>query len=141
MKVLVQIGYQKASRYRKEGQKIQAWVNEEECSWLDKCGKYITSRMESSKGVLWYLWKGEVSEGDTLRIKVSTSVVNVGTDERKTFERLYYVSEDVSVSEVTHQGVGSRGYPLLKGRILEMASVSAADAREAEIEEFVEDDY
>jgi len=141
LKVLIQIGYQKAHRYRKEGQRLQVWINEEECSWIDKCGKYITSRMDASKGVLWYLWKGEVSPGDTIRMKVSTSIVGVGPDERRTFERIYYVAEDARVSDITVQGVGSRGYPLIKGRILEMASVSAADEREAEIEEFVEDEY
>ena len=141
MKVLLQIGYQKAHRYRKEGQRVQAWINDEECSWMDKCGKYITSRMDTSKGVLWYLWKGEASPGDTIRIKVSTSVVNVGPDEKRTFERLYYLSEDANVAEVTVSGVGSRGYPLIKGRMIEMASASEADKREAEIEEFMEDDY
>jgi len=97
--------------------------------------------MDSSKGMLWYLWKGESSHGDTIRIKVSTSIVNVGTDERRTFERLYYTSDDVDVRSITSQGVGSKGYPLIKGRVVEMASVSEADKREAEIEEFLEDDF
>jgi hypothetical protein len=97
--------------------------------------------MDASKGVLWYYWKGQASPGDTLRIKVSTSVVNVGPDERRTFERLYYLSEDAEVVDVTVQGVGSKGYPLLRGRLVEMAAVSAADEREAELEEFLEDDF
>ena len=141
MKLLVQIGYQKATRFRKDGQKVQVWVNDEECSWIDKCGKYITSRMKTSKGMLWYLWKGQVSEGDTIRLKVSTSVVGVGTDEDRTFERLYYLSAEANVVEVLVAGVGSRGYPLLKGRLVEIASVSEADKRESEIEAFVEDDF
>jgi hypothetical protein len=54
---------------------------------------------------------------------------------------LYYASDDADVVEVTIPGVGSRGHPLLKGRLVEMASVSEADKRQADISEFLEDDF
>lgn len=141
MKFIVQIGYQKTAQRRREGQLIRAWINDEECSWQDKCGKYLTSRLESSKGILWYLWKGEADSGDVIRISVKTSLVNVGADERRTFESLYYLSPGAPVREIEVKGVGCKGYPLLKGRVLEMASVSEQDKRESEVDEFLRGDF
>ncbi len=140
MRVILQIGYQKAAGMRKEGQRLNAWVNDEECSWQDDCGKYITSRAQSAKGVLWYLWASEVETDDTIRISAKTSIAGVGTDEARTFESIYYVSAEAPVREINVRGVGSRGYPLLKGRLVEMGTVSEQDKREAEIEEFLRED-
>lgn len=137
MRIVVQIGYQKSGGCRKEGQLIQAWVNDEECSWSDGSGKYLTSPLEVSRGLLWYLWSTEVSEEDTVRISVKTSVVGMGVDENRTFESIYYCDGTAPVREIVYPGVGKRGYPLLKGKCIEAASVSEADKREADIEEFL----
>jgi hypothetical protein len=140
VRVVLQIGYQKAVGYRKEGQRVQAWINDEECSWQDDCGKYLTSRKESAGGKLWYLWATDVEQQDVIRISVKTAIAKVGPDEARTFESLYYVSEEVPVREINVKGVGRRGYPLLKGRLVEMGTVSEQDKREAEIEEFLKKD-
>jgi len=139
--VILQIGYQKSLGRRKEGQLVRAWVNEEECAWVDKCGVYLTSRLESSQGILWYLWKGDVSPEDVIRIQVKTSITGKGADEDRTFEALYYVSPDAPVRVIDPKGVGHKSYPLLKGKLLEMGSVSDADKREAEIDEFLRGDF
>jgi len=141
MRVIVQIGFQKAAGRRREGQLVQAWVNDEECSWSDGCGKYLTSRAESAQGVLWYLWQGDVGSDDTIRIAVKTSLAKIGTDEARTFETLYYMNPDAPVRQIEVKGVGRRGYPLLKGRLIEAAHVSEKDKREAEIEAFLEGDF
>lgn len=138
MRVVVQIGYQKAWGRRREGQKISAWVNDDECTWGGE-GKYITSKFDSRKGVCWFLWNGEVSESDTIRIEVKTSLSGIGIDESRTFESIYYASENAEVKEVVNVGVGKRGYPLIKGRVIEMGSISKADIREAEIGDFLDD--
>lgn len=143
MKVIVQIGYRKISNHSREGQLVQAWVNDAECSWatLKEGGRYITSRAESSKGVLWYLWQGEVGQEDTVRISVKTSLAKIGTDEKRTFDALYAVREGAAVREIVIPGVGHRGYPLLKGRLVEIASVSEQDKRVAELDDFMEQDF
>jgi hypothetical protein len=140
VKIILQVGYSKSSRYRKEGQKVQAWVNDFECSWSDKAGQFLTSRVDASKGMLWYLWKDEVQQGDIIRIQVGTMIVGVGPDEKRTFEKVYYVDENTSSKDISISGVGARGYPLIKGKVVEMASVSAADKRESEVDEFLRDD-
>lgn len=141
MRVIVQIGYLKAAGRRREGQLIRAWVNDIECSWQDDVGKYLTSRAEAAKGILWYLWQGDVEPDDVIRISVKTSLVKVGPDEGRTFESLYYVSKDASVRDIEVKGVGHRGYPLLKGKLVEMGTVSKKDEREADIEEFLRGDF
>ena len=141
MNVLLQIGYQKSAGRRREGQLVRAWINEEECSWRDAAGKYLTSKMEAAKGILWYLWKGEVDPTDTVRISAMTTLAGIGPDERRTFESLYYVDPEVPVREIMVQGVGRKRYPLLKGRLVEMGSVSEEDKRVAEIEDFLRSDF
>jgi len=139
VRVIVQIGYMKSAGRRKVGQIVKAYLNDNELSWgsCDFEGKYLTSRVETSKGVLWYLCDLDLNEEDTIRMEVKTSLVGVGTDESRTFESLYYVNEEASVREIIIPGVGIKGYPLIKGRILEMGSVSEADKRKSEVDNFL----
>ena len=151
MKLLLQIGYRKTSMRSREGQLVQAWVNDIECSWSSPmaglgapvqaaAGRYITSKVEAEKGALWYLWKGEVGNADIIRLSVKTFLAKVGVDERRTFDALYSMREDAPVREIFVPGVGHKDYPLLKGRIVEVASVSEQDKRIAELNEFVEEE-
>ncbi len=142
MRVIAQVGYMKAGR-RRVGQLVRMYINDSEISWGD-CeieGKYLTSRVDTSKGTLWYLCDIDLDERDTLRVDVKTSIVGVGTDEDKTFEALYYVNSDAPVKEIFVSGVGMKGYPLLKGRVLEIGSVSEADNRKSEIDDFLGGDF
>jgi len=141
MKVIIQIGYIKTFGRRREGQSVRAWVNDIECSWNDGNGKYLTSRAEATKGFLWYLWSGELADQDTIRFSAKTMLLGVGPDESRTFEALYYVDSSASVQTIKVSGVGQRGYPLLKGRVVELGSVSEKDKRESEIEEFLRDGF
>ena len=141
MRVIVQIGYLKSAGRRREGQLIRAWVNDIECSWQDEVGKYLTSRADAAKGILWYLWQGDVDPEDVIRIEVKTSLRGVGPDEGRTFESLYYVNPDAPVREIDVRGIGHRAYPLLKGRLVEMGTVSKEDERHADIEEFLRGDF
>jgi hypothetical protein len=143
MRLIVQIGYRKISNHSREGQLVQVWVNDVECSWstLKEGGRYITSKAEASKGTLWYLWQGLVGPEDTVRLSVKTSLAKIGTDEKRTFEALYAVREAAAVREIVIPGVGHRGYPLLKGRLVEIASVSEQDKRIAELDDFMEQDF
>jgi len=51
---------------------------------------------------------------------------------------LYYCDPEAPVRDITVRGVGARGYPLIKGRIVEMGSVSQADKRVDEVDQFFE---
>jgi len=137
VRVIIQIGYLKSGGRRREGQLIRAWVDEIECSWQDDAGRYLTSRAEAAKGTLWYLWQGEVEPEGVIRVQVKTALRGIGADEGRTFESLYYLNSEAPVREIEVRGVGYKGYPLLKGRLVEMGTVSKQDEREAEIEEFL----
>jgi len=140
VRIVLQIGYLKSMGYRKYGQSVRAFINDEECSWQDDTGKYISSKVDASKGLLWYLWSGEAEPEDVIRVEVKTSVVGAGPDENRTFEALYYVDAGAPVREIEVAGVGHKRYPLLKGRLRKMGSVSESDKRESEISEFMEDE-
>jgi len=140
VRVVLQIGYLKSMGRRRYGQSVRAFINDAECSWQDDTGKYISSKVDASKGVLWYLWSGEAEPEDVIRVEVKTAVMGAGPDEGRTFEALYYVDAGAPIREVVVVGVGHRRYPLLKGRVLEMGSVSESDKREFEISEFMDND-
>jgi hypothetical protein len=118
---------------------VRVYLNDEEVSWGDSRyeGMYLTPKMDASKGTLWYLCDLDLEVSDVLRLEAKTFVVGAGPDEHKTFEALYVVNEDSPVREIVVPGVGMKGYPLLKGRVLEMGSVSEADKRKSEIDSFL----
>jgi ferredoxin-NADP reductase len=140
MRVIVQIGYMKSGGRKRLGQLVRAYVNDEELSWNSSewNGKYITSRAEQNKGMLWYLCDIDLCEDDTLMLDVRTSIAGVGPDEHKTFEALYHVCGSAPIKEVNVPGVGAKGYPIVKGRIVELGEVSEADKRKSELDEFLD---
>ena len=140
MRIICQIGYSKSNNYKKVGQKVSAFYNDVECNWSDKSGCFITSFLETKKGKLWFLWEGDLEDGDVIRVQSLTSVAGAGPDEQKTFEMIYVVDENADIQEVEVPGVGQRGYPLIKGRITELGVVSKADERSAELESFLDDE-
>jgi hypothetical protein len=140
MRIVLQIGYSKSNGRKREGQKVDAFVNDVKCTWDDREGQFLTSFLDTRRGKLWYLWSGNLEDGDVIRIQAFTAILGGGKDERRTFESIYVVDEKESVQEVEVSGVGMRRYPLLKGRVATLGSVSEADLREAEIEEFLSDE-
>ncbi len=143
MKVVVQIGYMKSSNRRKIGQIVKAYFNDEELSWndIDYRGKYLTSRSDTSKGMLWHLCKLDLNNNDIIKLEVKTSIVGAGTDEKRTFESLYWVDRNSEVCEIVVPGVGMKGYPLIKGRISELGSVSEMDKRRSDVDDFLKEGF
>lgn len=146
MKVLIQIGYRRAGSFGKEGQLIQAWVNEQECSWQrtvdgDPDGKWITPVSKSDKQG-WFLWQGDLVSGDIIKINIKTVLVKKGLDEDRTIDMLYDVDDDYPVKEISLQKVGAgKGYPLLKGKIKEIAKLSKSEKREQEIDSYLNEGF
>ena len=138
VKVVVQIGF---SRRPKESQEIKAWVNEDPCKWSDNDGIFLTSLVDKNKGMLWYLWTGNLSEGDIIRVESKVFVTSVGFDERRTFEALYCVDPEAPVNTISIRGIGHKKTPVLKGRLIEVAQVSEQDQREENVEAFLEEGF
>ncbi len=137
-RVIFQIGY---CNNKKLKQSIKAFVNDEAINWTDNSGRFLTNHRDRVvRGTVWYMYEAELSpEKDILRLEVKTFLMGVGMDTERCFEALFYVSEDKDalVKTIEYSGVGSKGYPIAKGKILEMASVSEEDKRRAEIEDFL----
>jgi len=140
VRIIIQIGYTKANNYKRIGQKVSAYVNDVECTWGDGSGKYLTSFLDSKKGKSWYLWEGDLEVGDAIRIQAFTTIAGKGVDEQKTFEMIYVVDEQADVQEVDVPGVGAKGYPLIKGRVVELGTITEADNRVADITAFLDDE-
>jgi len=134
-KVAVQIGFERKAR---EGQLIEAYVNEEKIEFSSEFGMYLTP-MSARQRMAWYLWVEELSDGDTIKIAIRTGLRGLGKDEDRTSDLLYTVAEGVRTVNLRIQRVGFRGYPILKGSVVEVASVSDADRRLRRVEEILED--
>jgi hypothetical protein len=103
-------------------------------------GKWLTSPSKGALGNSWYLWAGEVSESDVIRIEAKTALTGLGPDERRTFNAFYTVSKDLPVREIIVPGVGMKRFPLIKGRVKEVGTVSAEDERIAAADDFLDED-
>jgi hypothetical protein len=140
VKIAFQIGYKKALGKSREGQLVQVSINDQEISFDEKCGKYLTSMLDARRrGFLWFLYKAEVDSSDIIRLVVKTVSGGV-PDEKRTFESFYSINEDSPVRTISISGVGHSKYPLLKGRVMEISSFSKEDERAASIEDFLDDE-
>lgn len=138
-RVLFQIG---SCKTRKQTQIIKAFINDEEVSWNDNSGRFLTTHKDRVfKQTVWYMYDIILDPQNVLKLEVKTYLTGIGMDEEKTFEALYYVDEGAPLRTVEMNGVGLRGYPMLKGRILEIGSVSEEDKRKADIEDFMNEGF
>lgn len=134
-RVIFQIGY---CNNKKLKQSVKAFINEDPTSWTDNSGKFLTNQKDRVlRGTVWYMYETDLSKDDVLRFEVKTFLAGVGLDTERSFESLYYVNEEAPVRNIECSGVGSKNYPLAKGKLLEMASVSEEDKRRSEIEDFL----
>ena len=140
VKVIIQVGWLKN---RKKTQSIKAYLNDEELSWnTGEGGTFLTSMKDRKfKGMIWYMCSTEAAADDVIKISVKTFLNGVGLDHENTFESLYYADEEAPVREVSLREVGMKNYPLIKGRILEIGTVSEEDKRKADIEDFLNEGF
>ena len=139
VKVIVQIGI---AKNRKKTQSVKAYVNDEELSWRDGSGTYLTTLKDRKfKGMIWYMCSTDLSKEDVLKITVNTFLPGVGRDDENTLTTLYYADEEAPVREVFLRDVGMKNYPLIKGRVLEIGTVSEDDKRKADIEDFLNEGF
>jgi len=140
VKVIIQVGWLKN---RKKTQSVKAYLNDEELSWsTGEDGTFLTSMKDRKfKGMIWYMCSTEAAADDVIKISVKTFLNGVGLDHENTFESLYYADEEAPVREVSLREVGMKNYPLIKGRILEIGTVSEEDKRKADIEDFLNEGF
>lgn len=130
VKVLVQIGRSKkgfgclAVLYAK--------LNGERVSWETNTGEWATSYAERSAR-LWFVAELECSVGDKIEISSYVKTPD-GMDERNTWSRVYEVDDQEEVQEIREYSVGHRRFPILKGQVREVMSLSKHDERMTEIE-------
>jgi hypothetical protein len=141
VKIALQIGFRKAHGRQREGQLVRATINDIECSWSDSVneGRWVTSPANGVLGNSWYLYTREVFDNDIIHIEVKTAMAGLGSDERRTFDSFYTVSEDFPVREICVPNVGMRGIPLVKGRVKEMGTVTKEDERLSDVEKLLEE--
>jgi hypothetical protein len=138
-RILFQIG---SVKNRKRTQFVKAYINDIEQSWSDGNGQFLTSHKDRvARGMTWYMCDVDLQQEDVLKIEAKTFLPGIGLDEEKTFESLYYANEESPVRSIEITEVGFKGYPLIKGRILEIGSVSEMDKRKADLEEFMNEGF
>lgn len=138
-RVIFQIG---RSKTQKKSQSIKGFINDLEVTWGDDNGTFLTSHKDrKQKNTIWYMYETLLQPQDVLKIQVQTFIDGVGKDLEYTFETLYYCEEDAPVKSVEIAKVGMKNYPLIKGRVLELATVSEDDKRKQEIEDFLNKEF
>ena len=138
-RVLFQLGSSNSKKYK---QSIKAFINDIEVKWADSKGVYLTTHKDRVfKKTIWYMCEIALEEEDVLKIEVKTYLPNVGMDGDRTFESLYYVDETAPIRSLEMRGVGMKGYPVLKGKLLEIGSISEEDKRKADLEDFLNEGF
>lgn len=138
-RVLFQIG---SVKNRKQTQLIKAYINDLEVSWNDNSGRFLTTHKDRvMRNTVWYMYDIDLQKEDVLKLAVKTYLNGIGLDEERTFESLYYVDSAAPVRNIEMSGVGLKGYPLLKGKLLEIGSISEEDKRRADIEDFLNEGF
>ena len=139
MRVLFQIG---RSKSRKRTQSIEAYINDLKMEWGDDSGKFLTSHKDRVvRNTIWYLYETELESGDTLTLDVKTFIAGAGVDEELTFKALYCADESRNVNEVNIHKVGMPNYPVVKGRVSEIATVTEDAKRKQEIDDFLNEGF
>lgn len=126
--IILQIGF---SRGFKEGQLLNAYINDEQVSWRDDSELnivYLTALSDRNKRI-WVLKSVECQDGDLIRIEIKIGLRGKGADENRTGELLFRVDGSVPVQEVILGKTGFKGYPLLKGSVVEMGRIFKTDER------------
>jgi len=137
-RVVVQIGWK---RTPKEGQKIVASVNGDSVHWNTFPGKWLSPQAKRQY-MMWHLCEIDASGGDRIEITCRTGLCGKGADEVRSFDLMYVVgSETTEVLEFGMPGVGMDRYPIVKGRLIEMAHVTDENKRNNDIENFLNQEF
>ena len=146
-KVIFQTG---VFRGKKRRQSVKVFINGEEADRSDNDnGKFLTARTDYQlKGMLWYMNSYDLEDGDQIKLEVETWILcssrensSFGKEENLSFEHMYVVDSTADVEEVNMPSVGMKNYPLLKGRISEIYSLTEDDKRKQEIEDFISEGF
>jgi hypothetical protein len=143
--VLVQIGFQRGAG-KKPGQLVKAFhqfktggeteitrgTTEEEGKWLTDLSDRLVRQ--------WYMAKVRMSEGDSIRYEIFTGYAGRGEDQNLTQKRMYIVDSSAPIRTFELPQVGFNRYPILKGRLLEVESVTKREETDREIEGFIDDE-
>jgi hypothetical protein len=139
MKVLVQIGRVNTKKYN---QSINAYLNDLKLSWSDESGRFLTSHKDRvQRNMIWYMYSLDMGAEDTLTIDVQTFIPGVGKDDELTFQSLFSCDEDAPIKTEQISKVGMKGYPLVKGKLIELATVSEDDKRKQDIDDFLNEGF
>ena len=132
-KVAFQIG---RTSNRKRTQSIEGWINDLKVEWSDDCGKWLTTIKDKNLyNTMWYMYITELESGDAIKMKVTTFGKGYGKDVELTLESIYVCDEDLEVKEIYMKDVGLKNYPIIKGRVTEVALVTDDDKRKQDIED------
>lgn len=143
--VLVTVGFQSASR-KLPGQLIKATVvfagggGEEQINFHGE-GLYLNDRADAKlRRRSWRVVRRSLSPGDSVRIEAFTGVKGAGEDTSLTGSWIYVLDPSAPVREVSIPGVGPKGCPLLKGRLVELAAVTKRDQLDDDLQQFLADE-
>jgi len=142
--ILIQVGWQRSKNARSPGTLVKAYLvfesgEEQEVTWGMVEGQWITNLLDRGSKQ-WFLAKVPLHDQDRVRLEVFTGYKGKGGDPKLTFKRLYVLDENSPVREFSVPLVGVRGFPLIKGRLLELSEVSQQDIKEESLQNLVVDE-
>ena len=143
--VLVTVGHQAGTRKR-PGQLVKATIvfsggGGEEPIAFGGDGKYLNDLADSRiRRRCWWVAKRSLSPGDSIRIDVFTGVKGAGEDTELTGSWLYALDPSADIQEVKLPNIGPKGYPLLKGRLVELAATTKREQNVDELQQYFDDE-
>jgi len=142
--VMLTLGWCRSFSAKHLGQRVQAYKifsdgSEELMTGTSVVGQSLTSPKDRGSK-FWFLAKVPFCNQDKIRLEVFSGYKTKGEDERLTFRKLYIVVADAPIREFSIPNVGYRGVPLLKGRLLEVASLSNEEVKNHAINQILTDE-
>lgn len=142
-KVVAMVGYQKAGVRGPSGQIIDVSIADplRQDEWMsvrvgDGDGIYL--HQKQNKPMVWWHAELWLAAKDVIKITTKVGILGQGTDEERTMDLLFAVDPNAPLVSVSHPGLGYGGYPILRGRVREIARSSKADTRRMKIEQHLD---
>lgn len=130
--LFLQFGFKRAFRL---GQVVKVSIGGVEVS---KSGMQFISNPAKRRTECWWAGSLTVAAGETIELETMAGVPGMGPDTERTSHQWFIADPEAEIREIEIDGIGYKGYPLLKGRLRPISTQSQHDTQLSSLDAVVE---